>query len=321
MKNKVKIIACYYGALPPEFGLWLKSCANNPEFCFLLVTDNQINKVPENVEVYKISLKDLGNKISKVCKKDVLLENPYKLCDYRPLYGIVFKENLKGFHFWGHCDLDMIWGNINHFITDKLLDQYDRIGTYGHLVLYRNCPEMNFLYKKNGAAFSYKTVFSSNYHYNFDEIYGMNMICKKNHISWLNMGHEYCLDKMPGERLAFYGIPNYKNQFVMWKKGRIYQYCEVNNKRYKKEKIYYHFSGAHYVLDEAILDNVLFDGCSCWNKGTGRKNVVNDAGGGGINTWRIRWKELKQKYKSKDSHRKYIAIKQKCAKLLLDFQT
>lgn len=280
MKNKVKIIACYYGTLPPELNLWLKSCENNREVSFMLVTDSHIAHLPENVEIYKISLENLRKKISAACKADVLLGNPYKICDYRPLFGIVFQDELKGFHFWGHCDIDMIWGNINRFITDEVLDKYDRIGTFGHLALYRNSLEMNLLFKKRGSAFSYKTVFASNYHYNFDEIYGMNMICKKNHVLWLNTGHEYCLDKMPGERLAFYGIPNYKNQFVMWKKGRIYQYCEVNSKRYVKEKIYYHFSGAHYYLDEAISDHVLFDGCSCWNKKTGRKSAMMSAGGG-----------------------------------------
>ena len=280
MKNRVKIIVCYYGSLPSEFKLWLKSCANNPDFSFLLVTDNRIDQTPENVEVYIISLKELRKKFSEACKLDVLLEDPYKLCDYRPLYGIVFKDKLKGCHFWGHCDIDMIWGNINKFITDELLDKYDRIGTFGHLVLYRNCPEMNFLYKKKGSAFSYKTVFSSHYFYNFDEIYGLNLICKKNHVSWLNMGHQFCLDKMPGERLAFYGVPNYKNQLVMWKDGRIYQYCEIHRQRYLKEKMYYHFSGTHYFLEESVSENVLFDGCSCWNKGKTENKLVNNAGGG-----------------------------------------
>ena len=54
---------------------------------------------------------------------------------------------------------------------------------------------MNNLYKKKGSAFSYKKVFQSEYNYNFDEMYGMNLICSKNKVKWMDFRHAYIICK------------------------------------------------------------------------------------------------------------------------------
>ena len=32
--------------------------------------------------------------------------------DLRPAYGVLFEEYLDGYDFWGHCDLDVLFGRI-----------------------------------------------------------------------------------------------------------------------------------------------------------------------------------------------------------------
>ena len=45
------------------------------------------------------------------------VNSPYKLCDYKPVYGLIFDEDLQDYDFWGHCDVDLIFGDIRKFIN------------------------------------------------------------------------------------------------------------------------------------------------------------------------------------------------------------
>lgn len=73
-------------------------------------------------------------------------------------------------------------GHLRDFITDDILNNYDLIGKYGHLMIYRNKEEMNNLFMKQGGTFSYNTVFTNNDNYSFDEMSGMDLIAYSNHV-------------------------------------------------------------------------------------------------------------------------------------------
>ena len=62
----------------------------------------------------------------------------------------------------GHCDVDLLLGNLSTFITDELLDKYDKLFCLGHMVLYKNTHENNrvFMSDYKGKAL-YKQVYSS----------------------------------------------------------------------------------------------------------------------------------------------------------------
>jgi hypothetical protein len=101
----------------------------------------------------------------------VKIEFPYKFCDFKPAYGLIFSEFTKGFDFWAQSDLDVIYGDIRNFITDDLLNEYDFISvrhdyTTGCFALYRNNPLMNNIFKRSK---DYKMVFSNARHFCFDE--------------------------------------------------------------------------------------------------------------------------------------------------------
>jgi len=56
---------------------------------------------------------------------EVDIESEYKLCDFKPAYGLIFSEHFKDYDFWGYCDIDIIFGNIRAYMTDVLLNEYD----------------------------------------------------------------------------------------------------------------------------------------------------------------------------------------------------
>lgn len=43
----------------------------------------------------------------------------------------MFQEYIKDYDFWGHCDADLIFGDIRKFVTDDILNKYDRLGVDG----------------------------------------------------------------------------------------------------------------------------------------------------------------------------------------------
>ena len=98
------------------------------------------------------------------------LMRPQKLCDYKCAYGLIFEHFLEKYDWWGHCDLDQIFGDLGTFITDDMLKRYDRIGSLGHLTLYKNtidnCRE--FMETLNGKR-RYKEVFTTAKGCAFDE--------------------------------------------------------------------------------------------------------------------------------------------------------
>jgi hypothetical protein len=64
------------------------------------------------VTVQRCTFGDLAQRIRSFFDFEISLERPYKLCDFRPAFGEIFAEELAGFDFWGHSDLDLIFGQI-----------------------------------------------------------------------------------------------------------------------------------------------------------------------------------------------------------------
>ena len=172
-RHSVALILPYYGTLPNYFPLRLKSAGYNPDFTFMIFTDIDFSgyKVPENVKVIHMTFDSLKKLIALHLDFDFVLNEPYKLCDYKPMYGLIFQDWLKGYDFWGHVDADLIWGDMGKFISDELLDRYDRIYRWGHCTLYRNTEEIRrfVLHKLPDWNISYRDIYRCNKYIGLDE--------------------------------------------------------------------------------------------------------------------------------------------------------
>lgn len=171
-KYSIAFINVYFGTFPNYFEFWLESCRINKGYDWIIFTDNKGKyEYPPNVHVFHTTINEVRNRIQSLFEFEISLETPYKLCDYRPAYGEIFREELKGFDFWGHCDMDLIWGKISHFITAEILENYDKIFEWGHCTLYRNddyiCSGYRKFGKENGIG--YKEVFTNPKNMVFDE--------------------------------------------------------------------------------------------------------------------------------------------------------
>ena len=145
MKNACFIIP-YFGKLPNTFPIFLRTCGKNPDFNWMIVTDDHTTyDYPPNVCCSYTTFDDFVTKVQACFDFSIALKFPYKICDFRASFGVIFAEELKEYRFWGHCDIDQYFGKINHFITDEILDSYDKILCLGHFTLFRNTTDQQSL--------------------------------------------------------------------------------------------------------------------------------------------------------------------------------
>ena len=77
-----------------------------------------------------------------------------KIHDYRAALGMLYAEEIAGYDFWGHTDLDVVYGRVHRWVTDEFLDGLDIHSNHvdyiaGPWSLYRNRPEVNVLFTEH----------------------------------------------------------------------------------------------------------------------------------------------------------------------------
>jgi hypothetical protein len=169
---KIAVVICYIGKMPWYFQYFVHSCRYNPSIDFFIISDDRIiQSLPANVKPVVMTLDDISKLASQKLGFEINISSGYKLCDFKPTYGFLFNELLKDYDFWGHGDIDVIFGNIRSFISDDILREHDLIVVRhdfltGYFQLFRNSEKMNTLFMKSQ---DYRKVLQDNKHYCFDE--------------------------------------------------------------------------------------------------------------------------------------------------------
>lgn len=239
--NSIVIIIPYFGKLPTYFTIWLKSVEYNPTVDFKIYTDCKFEGVlPRNVQIVNITWEELRNKVKRVCGEDIVLHQPYKLCDYRPVYGEIFEEDIQGYTFWGHCDMDLVFGDIRSFLKDEILEKYDRILSRGHFCLYRNEKHVNLLYKETVkySGINYRDAFSTKYSCHFDEAYNIRNVFETQTYD------DICFADIAYQTFQFSLAQEIEGQnakqIYKWNKGKLERYYLKNGNIKTDEFMYIH---------------------------------------------------------------------------------
>ncbi|MBQ9761951.1 MAG: hypothetical protein IJV82_02620 [Oscillospiraceae bacterium] len=242
MSQKACIIVVWFGKLPEYFGFWERSCQMNEAYAdFLLVTDQDYTSPSSNIHVQKTTMGDLKRKMSEKLGLSVSFEKAFKSCDLRPAYGVIFSEELAGYQYWGHCDLDQVFGDMGILMDRADLENYDKIGRSGHLTLFRNDPATNDLFRQEGALFDYQTVFTTPENYAFDERTGICRIAQKQKTPYLNIVDMRADIRVRTRRLEINGAKNYEKQLFYWENGHLFRAYMENGAIQEEPFIYIHF--------------------------------------------------------------------------------
>ena len=246
LKNSVIIISCYFGELPATFDAWANSCEYNPYFDFLFITDQVINKEYTNLRIVNMCFEDVQKRAISSINANVCIPKPYKICDFRPTYGLLFSDYTSKYTFWGHCDIDMVFGDLANYFTDDLLEKYDRVQYLGHLSLYRNSPSISKFCVEAGM----KRAFITEANCGFDEdqgIYrdfikeGLRVYADRNFFDIYPYSSHMELDNIINKRMGRKLDLNYKRQLFVWYNGKVFRlYFNHENKAVWEQGLYIH---------------------------------------------------------------------------------
>ena len=237
---KIALVVVWFGKLPSYFDFWELTCSKNQDIDFYVYTDDKgmVRSKYKNVKISYLSIEDFKTKASTKIGIPVVINNGYKLCDYKVSYGDIFEEDLKGYGYWGYCDIDLAFGNILNFIREQLEAKPEMINEMGHFCLYKNNAKMRKLYQEKGASWNYKTVYSDPDHYAFDEFSGMCKIAKENNIKVAAQNNYVDFDRKKSRQVNVIG-DNYNSQCFLWDNGKAIQLGKTEN----REVMYIHFQG------------------------------------------------------------------------------
>lgn len=246
--NKVCFIYPYFGKFPDVFYVWLNCCEKNKAFHWIIFTDDRTPYLyPDNVEVKYMGLSELKQRFEKGLGFPVALDRPYKLCDFRPLYGWLFEEELKEYSHWGYGDIDIIFGRLDHFITEERLNEYDKISYLGHMSILKNSDLTNTAFKDC----NYREILQDEKSRIFDETIffpNINDLIKKRG-GKVFADFEYAdiaCERYRFVRYAYIGKPkgeivDTRPMIFQYKDGRVYELCAEKGSIKRIERAYVHF--------------------------------------------------------------------------------
>ncbi len=134
-----KLLICpYFGELPEWFELWLS---------------NVVRLEADGYDLYlQTSEHEFAERVGEVLDVEYPRGDGYKVCDYRCAFGELYADELADYDYWGHTDLDCVYGRVGYFLPDEYLSKWDIFSNHATYVsgpwsLYRNTPKINGLYR------------------------------------------------------------------------------------------------------------------------------------------------------------------------------
>ena len=121
-RPSVAIVNTYFGSPPPWLPAFFRSCQTNADVQWLMYADFEV-PTPPNVSIRRMDLREFSRRASEVVGTTIEIQPSLvrKICDFKPLYGLMFADDLRGFDWWAYSDIDVIWGDVRRFVRDELL--------------------------------------------------------------------------------------------------------------------------------------------------------------------------------------------------------
>lgn len=278
--TRICLILVYFGPWPSYFELFKRSVAWNNTIEFLCVTDNidDAGSDPQNFTRINMTLNEFSELASEKLDFAVHIGAPYKICDLKPMFGKIFEDRIADYGFWGHCDCDLVWGNLRKFLSENLLARFDKVLMNGHLSLYANSELGRNLYAMGSGDTDWKKALSEAGYVNFDEWLGIFPICKSRGIQYFHNDDVAADISHQSYRISAYNSLDIKHQVYYLQDGSIYRtdghstnefaYIHMQKRKfprpdiglYANERIYFtpagFLGGADKPLSLAELDQI-----------------------------------------------------------------
>jgi hypothetical protein len=109
--NNVAVVIPYFGKFKPSFALWYESAKRNSDVDFFIFSDDTpFDNPADNIKWIPFTLQDFNALAVAKLGINFRITHPYKLCDFKPMYGVIFEDYLRGYEYWAYGDVDLIYG-------------------------------------------------------------------------------------------------------------------------------------------------------------------------------------------------------------------
>jgi len=249
--KSIVIIFPYFGVLPVQYKMWRESALRNPSVDFMFFTDADVEPA-NNIILHKMQFTDFQQLAQNAFDFPIVLDRPYKLCEYKQAYGYILQDYIKDYDFWGYGDLDLVYGDIRTFLTDDVL-KYKFLLGWGHLTFLHNDDDTNIYFMKKVSGYQdYKDAFRTSEITFFDE-YGYNGCSDK----WRDCRPNDCWFEWPFDNASKPKEAYHFNSMTRGWQQVIFEHHD--NKLYmlrfnhgqleKKESLYAHFQHRGFMKD------------------------------------------------------------------------
>ena len=251
--KSIIVIFPHFGMLPPQYKMWRASALYNSSIDFLFFTDCDVEPA-KNIVVHKMSFSDFRQIVQDKFDFPIVLDRPYKICDYRPAFAYILSEYVKGYDFWGWGDLDVVYGDIRHFITEDTLSHYKMLSGYGHFTLYSNDEYTNtFFMKEVDGYVSHKDAFTQKRYMYFDEYeykgFGDKWRDCRSNDCWLEWPFDNA--SKPKQSYHFNSLTRGWQRIIFEHvDNKLYMLRFNHGKLEKKESLYAHFQHRGFMKDK-----------------------------------------------------------------------
>jgi hypothetical protein len=171
MTSSIALLSPYYGAFPKSFPFYVNGLIKNPNIHVYMFTDCFYDGyVPENLHIIESSMEHFKLLVKNKLGINSNIKKSYKLCDFRPAYGVIFEDYIAEYDYWAMGDIDVIYGDVLSNFPENWQD-YDVLSMVpewlsGSFSVFKNLSKINNLYK---SSCSWEVVFSSEENFAFDE--------------------------------------------------------------------------------------------------------------------------------------------------------
>lgn len=149
---RIAFVIPFVGKWPPWSRLFFESARDISNVDFIIHCTHPIPfPTAANIHTVAADAVDISERMQRALGVGLgRMISGHKLCDLRPFAGLIFSDVLRGYDFWGYCDVDMMMGDISRLFTDDFFASVDVFTAHpeicvGHFSVFRNCDRVNRL--------------------------------------------------------------------------------------------------------------------------------------------------------------------------------
>ena len=221
---RAALVNCHFGKLPSWLPYFIKSASTVKCADFYIMTDDNIDSYNsfckdhgfDNVIFKAFSVEQLETIVSEKTSTIYKLPEVRKICDWKTAYNFLFTDTLITYKYWGHCDLDIIMGDLDSYLS-PLLGNFDIISGDRN----RLCGPFNLYSNHLGDVFklhpSWQRIMLEMSHVAYDEI-GLDSAVK------MNKNISVCYGVSNNRYMQNYGSPHLQPPLripATWRNGKL----------------------------------------------------------------------------------------------------